>query len=125
MNAEKEAEGLNLLSHFGKMKRKAYWNQWDSLVLKHLGIAENEELAKTVQSKWFNFLHFAPYPEARDVLVELQQRGLRLDLISTAYKEEIHFILEKANLENATFDIIVGVDTAKKVKPSPAIFSMQ
>ena len=31
-------------------------------------------------------------------------------------------VLEKANLEKETFDIIVGVDTIKKVKPNPDVF---
>jgi len=122
VNAGKEAKDLNLLSSFGKMECEEYWNQWDSLVLKHLGIAEYAELAKTVQSKWFDFVNFTLHPEVRDVLITLQQRGLKLGLISTAYEEEIHFILEKVNFEKATFDIIVGVDTIKKVKPNPDIF---
>jgi putative hydrolase of the HAD superfamily len=104
------------------MDREEYWNQWDSLVLKHLGIAENVELARIVQSKWFDFVNFTLYPEVRNVLMELQQRELKLGLISTAYEEEIHLNLEKVNLEKSTFDIIVGVDTIKKVKPNPDIF---
>ena len=54
--------------------------------------------------------------------MELQRRGLKLGLISTAYEEEIHFILEKANFEKVAFDIIVGVDTIEKAKPDPDIF---
>lgn len=123
LNAEKEAKDLNLLSSFGKMDREEYWNQWDALVLKHLGIAENVELAGIVQSKWFDFVNFTLYPEVKDVLMELQQRGLKLGLISTAYEEEIHLNLEMVNLEKAPFDIIVGVDTIKKVKPNPDIFN--
>jgi len=122
LNAEKEAKDLNLLSSFGKMDREEYWNQWDSLVLKHLGIAENVELARIVQSKWFDFVNFTLYPEVRKVLMELQQRELKLGLISNSYEEEIKLVLEKANLEKATFDIIVGVDTIKRVKPNPDIF---
>ncbi|UCG35973.1 MAG: HAD family hydrolase [Candidatus Bathyarchaeota archaeon] len=122
LNAEKEAKDLNLLSSFGKMDREKYWNQWDALVLKYLGIAENVELARIVQSKWFDFVNFALYPEVKDVLMKLQQRGLKLGLISTGYEDGIHLILEKVNLEKATFDIIVGVDTIEKVKPDPDIF---
>jgi putative hydrolase of the HAD superfamily len=122
LNAKKEAKDLKLLSSFGKMDREEYWNQWDALVLKHLGIAENVELGRIVQSKWFDFVDFTLYPEVKDVLMELQQRGLKLGLISTGYEEGIHFILEKVNLEKATFDIIVGVDTAQCLKPHPDIF---
>ncbi len=122
LNAEKEAKDTDLPSSFGKIKCEEYWHQWDSLVLKHLGIAENVELARIVQSKWFDFVNFKLYPEVEDVLLELQQRGLKLGLISTAYEEEIYFILEEVDLEKASFDIIVGVDTVEKVKPDRDIF---
>ena len=122
LKAEKEAKDLSLLSSFGKMDREEYWNQWDALVLKHLGIAEHVKLGRIVQSKWLDFVNFTLYSEVKDVLMELQQRRLKLGLISTGYEEGIRLILEKVNLEKATFDIIVGVDTIQKVKPSPEIF---
>jgi len=62
------------------------------------------------------------YPEVKEVLSELKQRGLKLGLISNGYEEEINLILEKAYLEKATFDIIVGVDTIRQTKPNPDIF---
>ncbi len=122
LNAEKEAKDLNLLSSWGRMNCEEYWNQWDALVLKHLGIAESVELGRLVQSKWFDFADFALYSEVRDFLMELRQRGLKLGLISNGYEEEIHLVLQKANLEKATFDIIVGVDTVQCMKPNPDIF---
>ena len=122
LNAEREAEDINLLSSLGKIKCEEFWYQWDSLVLKHLKIEETGELPKIIQSRWFDFVDSTLYPEVKDVLSELKQRGLKIGLISTAYEEEIHFILEKADLEKTTFDIIVGVDTIKKVKPNPDIF---
>ncbi len=122
LNAEKEAEETNLLSLFGKIQREEYWHKWDSLVLKHLGIEENVELAKTVQSKWFDFMDFTLYPESKEVLKELRKRGLMLGLISTAYEEEINLVLEKVDLERTTFDVIVGVEAAQCMKPHPDVF---
>ena len=122
LNAEKEAEDINLFSSFGKMDPEEYWNQWVALVLKHLGIAENIELVRIVQSKWNDFTNFTLYPEVKDVLMELQQRGLKLGLISNGYEEDIPLVLERVNLEKATFDIIVGVDAAECMKPHPDIF---
>lgn len=123
LNSEKEAKDINLLSSFGKIKYEEYWHQWDSLVLKHLKITDNnEELARIVQSRWFDFVDSTLYPEVKEVLSELKQRGLKLGLISNGYEEEINLILENADLEKTTFDIIVGVDTIKKVKPNPDIF---
>ena len=122
LNSEKEAKDINLLSSFGKIKCEEYWHKWDSLVLKHLKITDNEELARIVQSRWFDFVDSTLYPEVKEVLYELKQRGLKVGLISNGYEEEIDLVLEKADLEKETFDIIVGVDTIKKVKPNPDIF---
>jgi len=122
LSAKIEAEDLDLLSFFGKMKCEEYWNRWDSLVLKHLGIAEHIELGKIVQSKWFDFVDCTLHPEVEEVLSELKRRGLKIGIVSTAYEEEIHLILEKADLDKATFDIIVGVDTIRKAKPNPDVF---
>ncbi|UCH32523.1 MAG: HAD family hydrolase [Candidatus Bathyarchaeota archaeon] len=121
LKAEKEAEDLNLFSLFGKMDLKEWGSQWDALILKHLGIVENMELARIVQSKWNDFTNFTLCPETKDVLVKLQQR-LKLGLISNGYEEDIHFFLERAGLAKSIFDIIVGVDTAKCMKPHPDIF---
>jgi FMN phosphatase YigB (HAD superfamily) len=122
LNAEKEAEDTNLFSSMGKIEREEYWHQWDSLVLKHLGIADSKELGRMVQSKWSDFVDCTLYPEVKQVLLELKRRRLKIGLISIAYEEEIHSTLEKADLDKTTFDIIVGVDTAKKIKPNPDVF---
>jgi len=122
LNAENEAKELNLFSLFGRMEREEYWLQWDALVLKHLGIVENAELAKIVQSKWDHFADNTLYPEVRDVLSELKARGLKIGLISNAYEEEINACLQKAGLGSAAFDVVVGVDTTQCMKPHPDIF---
>ena len=122
LNAEKEAKELNLLSLFGKMECEEYWYRWDSLVLKHLRITGNDELAKDVHSMWSDHVDYTPYPEVKMVLSKLKQKRLALGLISNAYEEEINLTLRKANLEKEIFDIIVGVDTVKKMKPHPDVF---
>jgi 2-haloalkanoic acid dehalogenase type II len=122
LNAENEAKELNLFSLFGKMEREEYWLKWDALVLKHLGIVENMELVKTVQSKWDHFVDASLYPEVREVLSKLKARGLKIGLISNAYEEGINACLQKAGLGSAAFDVVVGVDTAQCMKPHPDIF---
>ena len=77
LNAEKEAKDTNLLSLFGKLPPEEYWYKWNSLVLKQLGIAADAEFVKTVNSKWNHTISFTLYPEAKDVLMELQRRGLK------------------------------------------------
>lgn len=122
LNAEKEARDLDMRSSFGKIRREEYWHKWDSLILKNLGMTNVEELAEIVQSKWFDFMGSKPYPEVMEVLSKLKKRGMKVGLISAGYAAEIDHILGKANLEKKNFDIIVGVDTIKKTKPSPDVF---
>ena len=122
LNAENEAKELNLFSSFGKMKREEYWLKWDALVLKHLGIVENAELAKIVQSKWDHFVDNTLYPEVRDVLSELKTRGLKIGLISNVYEEEINADMQKVGLGCAVFDVVVGVDAIGEMKPHPDVF---
>ena len=122
LNAENEAKEVDLFSSFGKMEREEYWLQWDALVLKHLGIVDNVEFVKTVQSKWVHFDDASLYPEVRDVLSELKARGLKIGLISNTYGESINVYLRKAGLRKTIFDIVVGVDAVGNMKPHPDIF---
>ena len=119
LKAEKES---NLPSLFGKLPSEEWGEKWNSFVLKHLGIEGNAELHKTLHSKWNDSMSFSPYPETKDVLKELQQRGLKLGLISNGYEEDVHFFLERSGIENTTFDAIVGVDTVQCNKPHQDIF---
>lgn len=121
MNTKQETKDLDLFSLFGKIRSEEYWHMWDSLVLKHLNIF-NDEIAKLVQTMWFDHLECSLFHEVKRVLLRLKQMGLKIGLITTAYEEEIAIILGKANLEINIFDIIVGADTIKKVKPDPDVF---
>lgn len=121
MNTKQEAKDLDLHSLFGKLKCEEYWYRWDSLVLKHLNVSNNE-IAKLIQARWLDHLECSLFPEVKKVLSRLRQMGLKIGLIATAYEEEIPIVLGKANLEIDIFDIIVGVDTVKKLKPDPDVF---
>lgn len=122
LNAQKEARDLDLHSSFGKTECEEYWRKWDSLVLRHQGMANDEELAGIVQSKWFDFVGCRPYPEVMEVLSRLKGIGLKVGLISAGYEAEIDHILKNANVAKENFCIIVGVDTIKKTKPDPEVF---
>jgi len=122
VNAEQEAKDVNLVSLYGKVECEEYWHRWDSIVLKHLNIAENEALAKLVHSRWFDYVDCTLYSEVKEVLLKLKRLGLKVGLITTAYEEEIALVLGKANLEKEIFDVVVGADTIKKVKPHADVF---
>jgi putative hydrolase of the HAD superfamily len=121
-NAENEWNELDMFSSFGRIDSEEYWLKWVATVLKYLGMAENEDLVETVHSRWNDFVTCTLYPEVRDVLSHLRRGGLKIGLISNGYEEDINSVLEKVGLENAAFDVIVGVDAIGKMKPHPDIF---
>jgi FMN phosphatase YigB (HAD superfamily) len=55
LNAEREAEDINLPSSLGKVKCEEYWYRWNYLVLKHLQMEENEELPRIISFKLDEF----------------------------------------------------------------------
>lgn len=90
--------------------------------MKNLNVAENEKITRDVQARCFDHIDREAYPDAKDVLFKLKQKGLKIGLTSTAYEEEITAILRKANLQTEPFHVIVGADTIKKPKPHPDFF---
>jgi putative hydrolase of the HAD superfamily len=82
----------------------------------------DDEVAKLVCSRWFDYLDCSLFPEVKGVLLRLKQMGLKVGLLTNASEEEISIILGKANLNLNIFDIIAGTDTLMKVKPDPNFF---
>lgn len=119
---EQEFKSLHLQHLFGEIPSNEYWNKWNSTVLKHLNIHQNETLGRRVQDRWFDHLDWEAYPHAKEILLRLSQMGLKTGLVTTACEEEIDLILRGANLQRDCFDVIVGADTIREVKPHPNVF---
>ena len=119
---EQNFADLNYRSLFGKIPCEEYWKKWDSLVLEHLDLAGNEELAGDIQARWLDYVDCEACSDIEEVLSKLKGMGLKIGLVSTAYEEEIAVIFGKVNLEKRSFDVIVGADTVRKAKPHPDVF---
>jgi putative hydrolase of the HAD superfamily len=119
-NAEFDAEGYNLL--YGKIPYKEFWSRWDSLVLKNLGIPDDEKLGIAIQDRWFDYAECSLYSDVEETLFELKKMNLKVGLVSTAYEEDIDAILKRAKIRREQFDVIVGANTLKKTKPHPDVF---
>ncbi|MEM2930513.1 MAG: HAD-IA family hydrolase [Thermoproteota archaeon] len=104
------------------MPYKEYWGKWDSLVLKYLGIPEHEKLVGEIEARWFKHADCEAYPDAEETLVKLRRMGLKTGLVSTGYEADVYAILGKAGLRKELFDVIVGADTVRRVKPHPEAF---
>jgi HAD superfamily hydrolase (TIGR01549 family) len=109
-------------SLYGKASCDEYWNLWRSLVVKNLGLHENVRLVEEIKARWHSYMECDAYPEVKETLRLLRERGLRIGLISAAYVKDVDAILEKANIRRESFDVIVGADTAARVKPHPEAF---
>jgi HAD superfamily hydrolase (TIGR01509 family) len=88
-------------------------------------VASDEYLNKLISKKAKNYrqrleqLESLPiYPEIADFLSQIQQRGLRLGLVTGAVRSETEFVLERAKIASY-FEVIVAGDDIKASKPQP------
>lgn len=117
-----EEFALNYNSLCGKVSYKKFWNKWDSLVLRFLGIPQDKELIEHIITRWFDYAECEIYSDVKEMLHKLKKMGLKVGLISGAYEEDVYIILEKVTLRKELFDVIIGADTIKKAKPHPDVF---
>ena len=120
---EREFKDLHFDYLLGKIPSKKYWIKWNSTVLKHLRLPDNESLGKQIQDKWFDYFKWDAYPDTLKTLKCLQQMRIKTGLVTTAYEEEIEIILGGANLQKDYFDTIIGADTLDYIKPHPKVFT--
>lgn len=99
-----------------------FWIKWNIRILKKLGILyENGFLARSLVDEWWDNAGVEAYPDAGEVLVKLKGSGLKVGVITNAFEKDIEEIFRRVKMP-ITFDILVGMDTVKKPKPSPEIF---
>lgn len=100
-----------------------FWIKWNMKILEKLGIPdENRFLARVLVDEWWDNAEVEAYPDAEDVLIKLRRNGLRIGVITNAFKKDIEEIFKRVNLSASLFDVLVGIDAVKKPKPSPEIF---
>jgi len=117
-----EEFALNYNSLCGKVSHKKFWNKWDSLTLKFLGIPQDKKLINYVTSRWFDYTECKIYSDVNETLHKLKKMDLKVGIVSDAYEEDVYAILEKVALQKELFDAIVGANTIKKTKPHPDVF---
>jgi 2-haloalkanoic acid dehalogenase type II len=107
---------------YGKVPYKEYWDKWDALVLKNLGVSEDRRLIREIQTRWYDHADCVIYSDVKHTMSKLKQKGLKTGLISTAYEEDINAISKEAGLKTNLFDIVIGANTIKEEKPHPDVF---
>jgi len=122
VKAQKDSERLKYEQLFGKIPYEEYWNKRDGLLLRHLGLPLDRKLLRKIQTRWFDYAECPLFPDVNPVLSKLRERGLKMGIISTGYKQDIDAIIQKTGLQKEFFKVIVGADTLKKTKPDPEVF---
>jgi FMN phosphatase YigB (HAD superfamily) len=116
-----EGEGAIFHQLLGKIPPAELYSLWDSMVLRALGIEDDGTLASTIDSHWIAVSSPFVYSDVVPFLGFLKERGIKTGIISNGYREEIQRILEIVGLD-PEFDVIVGGDTIKRVKPDHCVF---
>ena len=99
-----------------------FWVQWNLRILRNLQVNTNtRSLAEFVATHWWNYSSVALYPDAEKVLPLLKAKGFRTGVITNGLQSDVDQILPKIGLQNF-FDIIVVIDTLRKMKPDSQVF---
>jgi putative hydrolase of the HAD superfamily len=101
---------------------KAYWVQWNRRLLHSAGIDENVDfLAEKIDERWLDYAGLQLYPETFQVLTMLKESHVKIGIVTNGLERDYQRILKDLNL-NGFFDVVVGLDSCKKAKPSREIF---
>lgn len=117
----KSEEGLN----FRDMTRllDEFWVQRNLRILQGLRVnSETEKLARFMATHWWDYFRVTLYPDAESVLPALKERGLKIGLVTNGLQSDTNGVLPQVGLEDF-FDVVVVVDTLRKMKPDAEVFN--
>ena len=120
-HARHEAEkGLNFLDLTKLLDE--FWVQWNMRILSSLQVKKNTwVLAKYIATHWWDYSNVVLYPDAEKTLPLLKERGLGVGLITNGLQSDVDNILPKVSLQHF-FDVVVVIDTLRKMKPDSGVF---
>lgn len=117
---KKAVEGLNFQDLTTLLDE--FWVQWNLRILDSLYVGANmRELAEFIATHWWDYCSVTLYPDAEKVLPMLRMRGFKMGVITNGLQSDVNAILPKVNLQNF-FDVVVVIDTLKKMKPDAEVF---
>jgi len=119
--AWKEAEkGLNFRDLTKLLDE--FWVQWNERILSNLQVnTDTRALAEYIATHWWDYSNVTLYPDAEKTLPLLKEIGLKIGLITNGLQSDVNEILPKVDLQNF-FDIVVVIDTLRKMKPDVEVF---
>jgi HAD superfamily hydrolase (TIGR01549 family) len=109
--------------HQTKESFDRFWIDWDSQVMRRLGIGGDIPFyAREIHKRWFDIMSFSLYGDTITTMERLRKSGLRLAIVSNGSETELDTVIGQAGLEKEYFDAIVGADTFGSDKPDRRIF---
>jgi len=103
---------------------KDFWMSYHQIFLRRLKVSKNVlGIAEVLNREWWNYIPISLYPDAIPTLNKLSSKGLELGVVSNGLESDIDHILAKMDLEKM-FEIRVGMDTFKHMKPDEEVFLM-
>jgi 2-haloacid dehalogenase len=92
-----------------------------AFALRAAGVEPNERIAKPLLEK---YLDLDPYPEAKEALGKLKNRGgCQLAILSNGSTSMLTTLAKNSGLD-VFFDAIISVDGARKFKPHPDCYAL-
>ena len=98
-----------------------FWIQWNEKILSNLHVKSSIQTAKFIKTHWWDYSDVSLYPDAEKILPLLKERDLKLGIITNGLQSDVDKILPKVSLQGF-FDIVVVIDTLRKMKPDVEVF---
>ena len=100
----------------------SFWRQWNLKLLSRVGVSNNAEfLAEKIDELWWNYADLQFYPDVKETLTQLKSNQVKVGIVTNAVRKDYDQILKKLAAEHY-FDVVVGIDSCNKAKPSKEIF---
>lgn len=99
-----------------------FWVQWNIRILRNLRVnLGTRRLAEFIASHWWDYSDVSLFPDAEKMLPLLKERGLKMGVITNGLRSDVDEILPKVGLQGF-FDVVVVIDTLKRMKPDVEVF---
>jgi 2-haloalkanoic acid dehalogenase type II len=122
VSAQKVTEGEVDTSIYDESRRKEFWINYNTSLLKKLGVKENTVfIASQIDELWWTYSHIQVYPDVEPTLTGLRAKGLKLGLVSNGFQQDLDHVLGELELKR-WFDSVVCIDSCSCAKPDKQIF---
>ncbi len=99
-----------------------FWVRWNLRILHNLRVKPDSKMrARFIATHWWDYSRVTLHADAEKTLPQLKERGLKMGVISNGLQSDVDKILHKVGLQDF-FDVVVVVDTLRKMKPDVEVF---